>query len=242
MASRILIAAILSITSASSLSRRQNPDPRKYPPLFLSDTFALVANVTDLSKDFTPPVHHLYFTGVHAGAGLDLITLASEGGYSMLFQNGTDVEIERRNGSILEATDGTFPLAVIMDDVFDQPRQSGLAMKIADGQPGIGITASQDPIARLYAAKEGTFLACDTGFFAPTHPQIVVRFSEATYENGVRQDNIPKNCTAINLLPQCTNYTLPTLRPDAKVTREFLHPVRCYKNVSEIEWFRWSMS
>jgi hypothetical protein len=222
----LLVAAFIGQISASPVSLQA-------PPRSQSTAFNFIVNVTDLSTDLSPSVHHTYFTSVHAGAGFNAITLGTTKYPGKLFLNGTDDEIKAGNGSIISDT-GNYPFTIRVNPNAKLPYGDALeSWMIASGPQGVGITAPPDPIAKLYGPIPGrNFIACDSGFGAPTHPQIVILYVEPGPEN------IPTNCTAINILAECRP-PLEPLTADAKYTHDYAHPVQCYEDVLSIDWSKY---
>lgn len=85
MLSTVLSLGALGLAAAAPLESRQVVP--HYPPTQQSKGFNLVANVTDPSKDFTPPINSWFLTGLHVGAGLSDAALNAESG-RIFYQNG----------------------------------------------------------------------------------------------------------------------------------------------------------
>jgi hypothetical protein len=49
---------------------------------------------------------------------------------------------------------------------------------------------------------------------------------------------VPDGCVPVRLVPQCA--PLPDLEPGSPATHEFAQEVRCYDDVSAIEWSKYS--
>ena len=80
----VVSLGLVGLASAVPLAGRQVPH---YPPTSLSTGFRLVANVTDPTRDFTPPINHWVLSGIHTGAGTSDVVLSAEDG-RVLYQNG----------------------------------------------------------------------------------------------------------------------------------------------------------
>lgn len=85
MLSTVLSLGALGLAAAAPLESRQVVP--HYPPTQQSKGFNLVANISDPSKDFTPPINNWLLSGLHVGAGLSDASLSSTGG-RIFYQNG----------------------------------------------------------------------------------------------------------------------------------------------------------
>lgn len=198
-----------------------------YAPVSHSKGITFVMNVTDPSTDFKDtPVNGLQLVGVHAGATENAPTVTSNGGESFFATNNDTIQL---------ANTGSTPYSIFMDETAVEPFVYNLGINAGYGTPGFGITSgplNPHPCPMLYAPKAGTFAVCDTGFGAPTHPQLLVQFVEGSMSNWYASENVPANCVAVKLIPQCS-----AIDPNqATVNYDDIPESQCYDNVTAINW------
>jgi hypothetical protein len=233
MISTLFAAAMLGLAGSSPVPSQQHRS-LNYPPTLESRGFVLVANVTHLSKDNSPSVHHWYLSGVHLGSGHYEATLVPEmQSMGYYFQNGTKEEIESYQGNVVVDT-GFGPYGVTVSQKVGEEYEYLVGASIAAKQRQIGITLDPQPFAFLQASMAGTFAYCNNAQRNIESPAAAVRFIRATYGSHAYNDNMPSNCFAISLLPQCT--PLRNLTESSSYNHDFAQPVRCYENVSAIDW------
>jgi hypothetical protein len=220
MIAQSLILAAACTAAASPIVARD-----AYPKSTWSKGFKLVINVTDTALDFADsPVHLLQITPVHVGAGLNAPVPVTNG--STFFTNTVNNTVQ------LEVT-GPTPMGIYMSSepepgnatLFDIGINNGL------GTPGISVFAGEPmhpiPCHALAAPRPGTFAVCDLGFESYAHPKRVLGFVYQPSDKWYSQENVPDNCVAVKLFPECTGLTSP--HGDVLETR-------CYDNVSAIDW------
>lgn len=239
MLSTVLSLAALGIAAAaaaaplgSTVDRRQgSTDPSDYPPYTTGPAFRLVANVTNLTATaITPSIHLWYVQGQHSGAGIDTMTLINAAG-QVFWVNGTELEV-RYSESTVQSDSALFPMGLMLTE--DAPY--GLWSEFGPGREELGVTPFPRPTPMLYGPDQGTFVACNETFDAYAHPVIGLGFATATFDNATATfvQAVPDNCVPVNLLPECADLAPPP--EGANYTHDFAQPVRCYPNVSALDW------
>lgn len=231
MVSSVLSFGLMAaLTSASPLAVRQVVP--NYPATSVSKGFHLILNVTDPSTDLDPPVNNKFITSIHVGAGQNLVGVSDTPG-RIFYQNGTAEEI--RYGQSTVITDGATPpspfgFSLSPDDgsnVLSTARLDG-----GDGTKGVGLSRFPEPYVFL---TPETYLACNEFVQYYQTELVIVRQADITVdENGSINYNIPANCAAVRLLPECTE--LNELPEEAYSSHEFAADSKCYEDVSSIIW------
>ncbi|KAK3938995.1 hypothetical protein QBC46DRAFT_342929 [Diplogelasinospora grovesii] len=206
-----------------------------YMYLIVSKGFRLVVNVTDPSTDFKDtPVNGMKLIGVHVGAGLDAPSVSST--YSPVF-------FQPNNNTIQMATGSVAPWGIVMSDSPSDPTASpfvyDLGINIGGGTNGFGVPTNPlnavYPCPAAYAPKTGTFAVCDMGFDAYAHPRLLVRFIEGETKGWYDEpENVPHNCVAVKLLPECARLDLG----EAKGQEGEVWDTLCYQNLRNVDWSR----
>ncbi|KAK7926690.1 hypothetical protein PG985_003688 [Apiospora marii] len=226
MLSTVLSLSALGLAAAAPLESRQVVP--HYPPTQQSKGFNLVANVTDPSKDFTPPVNGWFLTGLHVGAGLSDAALSSESG-RIFYQNGT-AEETRYNQAHTLSDGGTppFPYGIAVADAADEGGLHGISINAGTGGAGVQLAQFPEHYPILRTPSPGTYVACNQ-----TEPYYQKNFItvRAVYGNVSR---VPDDCVAITLVPQCAE--LPALPAGSLASHEFANEVNCYEDVASIKW------
>jgi hypothetical protein len=225
MKSSILALAAVGLASAATFPT--------WPAKSYGKGFMLVINVTDLSRDFADmPVHGLKLDGIHSGAGLLAPTVSEDG--DAFFANGSSKGPHGGSGTVQLDISGPYPYGLQIASTPDSSSQFLYGMSIAAGlgSPNFEISYTPRPCSALFAPSLGTFAVCDTGFAAPEHPRLMLQYVENNSHEWYSTDNVPDNCVAVKLVPQCTaltgvqNATYPQNIWDSE----------CYKDVAAIEW------
>jgi hypothetical protein len=230
---------LLGLASAVPLTSRQVVP--HYPPTSLSTGFRLIANVTDPSKDFNPPVNNWVFNGIHVGAGLNDAVLLADGADSgrILYQNGTAAGLRFNEGSVL--SDGGTPpfpfgISVQAADATDSDGYHEVSLNAGSGTSGVLLARFPEVYPILHATAPGTFVACNQT--APYYNQnfITVRWAYDVFNSttALYDHQIPDGCTAITLVPECA--TLKDLPEGSLSSHEYAANSTCYEDVSAIDW------
>ncbi|KAI1372260.1 hypothetical protein F4677DRAFT_432892 [Hypoxylon crocopeplum] len=238
------ILGLAALVAAAPSAKRQIIP--KYPPTAQSNGFFLIANVTDPSTDFTPSIKNWVVTTAHVGAGTDVAVLVPfDAGSSgrIFYQNGTAEEVRYSGTEVL--TDGGTPPApygffVQKEDEFDTvyTDQHDVWINVGSGT-GTGFTRFPDPYPTMSSfTGAGTFVACnDTVPYYHTNfitLQYAYPITTAPDGSWMYDPNIPEGCTAINLIPQCTE--LNELPEGSFSSHEFAASTTCYPDVASIDW------
>jgi hypothetical protein len=239
MLNALLALAIAGTASAVPLIARQVVP--HYPPTQLSTGFRLIANVTDPSKDFTPPVNNWVFNAIHVGAGLDDAVLLSDSADSgrIFYVNGTADEIYYGQGSTL--TDGgtpPFPFGIYVagEDQTDADGFHDVSVNVGSGTKGVQLTRFPVVYPTLTGAAQGTYAACQQTEPYYNQEYVTIRWTYDTIDPNtfLNVHNIPEGCVAINLIPECA--TLNDLPDGSLSSHEFAATSVCYDDVSAIDW------
>jgi hypothetical protein len=219
------LAAMATLTSASPVQR--GPIIPNYPTPSHSQGFHFVVNVTNPELDFNPPINGYYLNSIHDGAGLNLIGVTEDPG-RVFYQNGTIEEWRYGRSTII--SDGGIPaapygIALIPDDETEEPQSYTARLDV--GKSTTGIVLSRFPEPYVFALPE-QYVACDEAleYYQGRHFVILKRIPHLT--------EVPDNCVAIRLLPQCTE--LNELPEGSFSSHEFALDSACYDDVSSLNW------
>jgi hypothetical protein len=211
----------------------------EHPASNRSSGFTLVVNVTDLAKDFTPPIHLSYIASIHTGAGEALVGITPNETIGRLFyQNGTETQVKENKTNIL--TDGGTPPTPQGFQLYpDGPSQAESetvsygALNFGPGNPGIFIPST--PKEYAYVLPE-TFVACNESlaYYSGRYFITIKHVNATTDAQGVKTTKIPEACIAVRLIPQCA--TLNVLPADAFASHEYAVETTCYNDVASINW------
>jgi hypothetical protein len=208
-----------------------SPTGPAYPETTTARGFRLVVNVTDVSRDFDPPIHNTYITGVRVGTLTDAVIPGEDHKHARIFfVNGTQDEALADKATTvwpswdvyeswrveLEAGSGTLSSAHMAD---------------GPGTPGVGIRHYKSPFALL---TPETYIACSE-VLPIGGRQPVIKQARTTYPpNAAPNHNIPANCVPVRLLSECAE--LLPLSPRARFDYRFAAQTQCYTNVTAIDW------
>ena len=232
----LIALAVAGLSAASPLAIRS-----QYPPTSTSQGFVLVANVTDLSKDFSPSINHWKLEGVHVGAGLDTAVLSEEGG-RIWFENATLESGHYIVNSSLITDGGLYPyglsLTPLSSDTPDSDYVDYVGVNIGTGSREVGIRPFPVPYPEVYTTDRGTFVVCYEPNPAYGRPPFPVRFAKSHFEGADEIQPIPDGCVPINLLAQCA--TLPPVQDGAEYNHDSAQTVSCYDDVASIDWSQYA--
>jgi hypothetical protein len=230
LVSAIFGLASLAAASPATLDTRDDTPPA-LPPASSSKGFNLVVNVTDLSRDFSPPVHQKYVNTIHIGAGQSLLGVGNRENNPRLFYiNGTGTEYHFANSTLL--TDSGKPLSpwgvsLVKDQGSDIVSTAHL--DAGSGQRGIGLTRWSVPYTFMYPEM---FAICNetVPYYGGKHFMVVKQVD--LDDRGT--ELMPKNCVPVRLFAQCAK--LNDLPPDSWSSHEFAYETACYDDVAAIDW------
>lgn len=221
----MLALGLCGLAAASPVTSKRQATPH-YPETSASNGFHLVVNVTDASKDFTPPIQNTYVASIHVGAGLALVgNIASTKNARVFYQNGT--ADERHSGETTVITDSGTPyfpsgIKLVQDKASD--KVSTAHLDAGPGTDGIGLAGLSNPYVFL---KPETWLACNESIPYYQNKYFIV-FKQAN------SSDVPKDCAHVRLVPECTKLNdLPT---GSYSSHEFAIEDRCYRDVKSIKW------
>jgi hypothetical protein len=233
MAAVLLVLALAGFAAASPAGVR---GPAAYPPVSVSKTFTLVLNATDPARDTIADtnIQGLRLTGIHAGAGINAPTVTNETGI-VFYTNTTESE---KTG--IEFDFGfSFPLGFrFFPDTDPAKLLVGIGLNIGYGTDGLGILADPRPCPAVFTPEHGTFILCDRGFSAPSHPRLLLQFVKGSDEKWYESENVPAECIPVKLVPQCA--AVPELPDGFEFNDTRVIESRCYKDVASIQWSQYS--
>ncbi|OAQ64731.1 hypothetical protein VFPPC_05966 [Pochonia chlamydosporia 170] len=227
---------LIGLAVASPLGERQVVP--NYPPKSTSKGFHLVVNVTDLSKDFQPPIQNTYVSSIHVGAGLALVGQSSGADYARIFyQNGT-VSEQRYGQSNVLSDSGTPPFPSGLKLVKD-PNSETVSTAHLDGgagQSGIGISRFPEPYAFLYPE---TWVACNESqpYYQGQYFVILKQAETTVGSDGSINRNVPDGCAPVRLVPECTK--LNDLPAGSISSHEYALDSECYPDVKSLDWTKY---
>ncbi|KJZ74476.1 hypothetical protein HIM_06072 [Hirsutella minnesotensis 3608] len=228
------IICLLGLAAAKPLAADATAKPR-YPQASKSRGFHLVVNVTDRSRDFSPPIQNTYVASIHTGAGLALVgNVRGTDNARIFYQNGTAEE--RRSSTTTVITDSgtpSFPSGVQLVKDKDSDFTSTAHLDAGPGTRGVRI--SRSPESYAYLLPE-TWLACNESLpYYQGKYFIIFKQSNSTVDgDGNITQNIPDRCAPVRLIPQCTK--LNDLAKGSYSSHLYAIEDRCYKDVKSIKW------
>ncbi|ATY60302.1 hypothetical protein A9K55_005905 [Cordyceps militaris] len=209
-----------------------------YPATSSSNGFNLVLNVTDPSKDLSPPVHGTFVTSIHVGPAYNYVGQSATAAAARLFYvNGTATEV--RYGSSDTVSDGgTPPFPEVLSLVQDKASETLSTLWLNAGNGGdanyrTGLAGFPNPIPALYPS---TYVACREAlaYYGGKEFVIIKQAQTTVGEDGTIDYNIPEGCAPLSLLPQCAK--LNDLPAGSLSSHEYAANTRCYENVNSIDW------
>lgn len=232
-----LLLGGLTLTSSLSTSRRQAPAPTG---ISQSRGFNLIFNVTVPGTDFPGhPIDGLALSAEHVGAGLAAAIAGSTPVDLLYTVNGTIQTGVSGSGTTPGATTTLWEGLEMTGPAADEPFVYPLVLQLMAATPGLGVPTAanggggdDDGQACLaaFAPLVGTFAVCDTGYVdVPEVPEYEVVFVKGNSTGWYVAQNIPDNCVAVKLLPQCSS-------DESVGTEEGVEEVLCYEDVSTIDW------
>ncbi|RYP73696.1 hypothetical protein DL769_004167 [Monosporascus sp. CRB-8-3] len=231
----LLPLGLSGLVSAVPLSSRQFVP--NYPPTSTSKGFRLIVNVTDPTKDLSPPVNGWSFSTVHTGAGLsDAVVSADQGIGRIYYQNGTAEEIRYKSGSVL--SDGGTPLFPwgIRVQARGEADEPAVRVNAGSGTKGVALSAFPEPYSYLTGTNPGVYAVCPRfiPYYNATFNVVRWAYDEFDYATGFYERTVPEDCVAVNFLPQCAD--LPEPPEGSLSSHEFAANSKCYEDVRSIDW------
>jgi hypothetical protein len=247
----VMLAAIIITACAVGVwgqGLRGDPRPGTFPPMDITTAFRLVANVTNLSKDLDPPVHNMYLYPDRATPPTNRASLAAGADRWIFWLNGTGSELRAGPGAKLLTDSGmqyAYGLNMGFDQDFAEKHTRELYINIED-QAGRGWNVGLGPNAmpHIYPPEppfhNGTFMACEVEGLRTDGGKAVVVNYVYTDVREVREWSkfVPDKCTPISIMAECAE--MPKLLEVAEYNHDNALSVPCYKNVSEIDWPKFS--
>ncbi|KAM3552672.1 hypothetical protein ARSEF4850_007279 [Beauveria asiatica] len=233
-----MIAPLVALGLAGLAAAAPTSTGPAYPETSASNAFNLVLNVTDPSKDLSPPVHGTFATSIHVGPAFNYVGQSSDASAArLLYVNGTASDVRYGNSNTV-SDGGTPPFPEVLSLVQDRDSEtlSTLLLNAGSGGDGsyrTGITGFPSPIPELYPL---TYVACREALaYYGGEEFVIVKQAQTTVgEDGQIERNIPQGCAPLSLLPQCA--TLNDLPAGSTSSHEFAASTRCYDDVNSIDW------
>lgn len=207
------------------ISAMPPPIPTDKFPLQDTQAFRLVVNLTNPADTFPLPINGMYVIPSRAGANINHVSLHTTGAVFI----STTANITRLSTDYM-------PMGLEMNTTAGAPDLRYLGLNGGKGTPGFGVSKWPNTCASLTGPTPGTFVVCDLGFEAPTHPRLAVQYvlgtaNEKYGDYYAEEPNVPEGCVAVKLLPECAE-----LVGDKRDAGEEIVVSRCYKNVKEVTW------
>jgi hypothetical protein len=222
------LAAMATLTAAAPVdSPAPGPGPiiPNYPHASSSQGFRLVVNVTNPSLDFDTPINGFYVNSIHVGAARNLVGVTDYPG-RIFYQNGTIEEWRYARSTMISDESGyPYGLSLAADDDNEEPESYTARLDVGFGTPGLVLSRFPEPY--VFALWE-QWVACDEAleYYSGRHFVILKRVLQGA--------EVPGNCVAVRLLPQCT--ALPELPDWAGASHEFALESACYEDVASLDW------
>lgn len=224
------LAALASCLAMASSSRAHH----KAATVSSAKTFHLVLNVTIAGTDFAgnASLNKVFLGTEHVGAGHTALVPSLSGA-------GGAVDLAYTvNSTIQDGLSPNYWESFYMGSSPDQGSEDLYAVELIIGSEaefGVSIIDDEvgdtDCLAVSSSVKNGTFAICNQGFDAPEAPQYSLYFVQGESADWYAVDNVPDNCVAVKLLPQCSS-------SDEFDDSEEVQEVLCYEDVASIDWSR----
>ncbi|KAJ4148196.1 hypothetical protein LMH87_002677 [Akanthomyces muscarius] len=237
-----MIAPIAAVGLAGLAAAAPTVPAPVYPEFTTSNAFNLVLNVTDASKDLSPSVHGSFITSIHVGPPFNYVGQTADAGSARTFYvNGTGLEVRFGNSNTV-SDGGSPPFPEVLSLVKDEGSEtlSTLFLNAGNGGEGnyrIGVTAFPNPIPELYPT---TYVACKEplAYYGGKEFVVIKQAQTTVTKDGKMEHNIPEGCAPLRLLPQCAK--LNDLPAGSQSSHDLAATVNCYKDVSSIDWSKYS--
>lgn len=238
------ISLLSSLAAAIALAQAGSP------PLSTSQSFYLAANITSGADMFTPPLQGRFVGAIHTGAGFSRAVFSAPNppdqrrAGTVFYQNGTadDTVKYHHDTIVMDAGTPPFPMSVHVQWGADSPKHD-VTVDVGSGDQGVQMSSDKNPLSYVdileNSGAPGTFVACnETVPYYRDLSWATLDWLVGSYDaNGVFGLQIPANCVAVNLVPQCAG-PLPELPAGSMSSHEFAQGVRCYDDVAGIDWSR----
>lgn len=237
------LAALTSLAVAAAAAPRARGEQQASSiSTSSSKAFHLVLNVTAPGTDFTNTsvVDKLYLGTEHIGAGRGALvpsTLGAAGAINLTYTV---------NNTIQDGLEPDYWEAFYMGDTPDAGSAYVYGLELivgSDAQFGLTTTTatttttstsgdedeSNDGCLAVTAPVTGTFAVCDQGVDAPEAPRYPLFFVQSNSSGWYAAENLPDNCIAVKLLPECSS-------KEEYDDSDDVQAVACYEDVASIDW------
>lgn len=112
----------------------------------------------------------------------------------------------------------------------------GVAVNVGPGTSGVQLTHFPEVYPILRGGAQGTYAACNEfePYYQKNYTTVRFTYDVVNPDTFLYEHDIPANCIAINLIPECA--VLPDLPAGSVASHEFASSVNCYPDVSAIDW------
>ncbi|KXX75388.1 hypothetical protein MMYC01_208123 [Madurella mycetomatis] len=251
--------ALLSIAAFAAAAP---VDIDSYPPTVNSKAFRLVVNVTDPSRDLSPPVHGTEIFPYFINSSLIRAGVAQAGAGSVFLQfpdpNPSSPKFAPFGGQLLTeqgGPDNVLGLNQIShpDDTPFPDNDPRYAMSFTPGKGTMGIQLAVGGHYAFVRPSEfsgglGNFAICRIDLGQRDHHgherwmQALDSISLSTDENGEFGLHIPEGCTHVRLVAQCDVLKEVPEGSAAWPFHQAAQEVRCYEDVMAIDWSQYEFS
>lgn len=162
---------------------------------FKADGFKLLIKADDPNGPLAPKFDGLYVTGVHFGAGIDLVTPGINGvSGGIFYTNGTEADVKDGKGTVVIGSGPTAQSWVLQGSEYKPDGVKGAFMQYGPGTPGVGVIDDGKGGLQL---GPGQWMVCD---------------EHIPYGMPIEQTSaaVPNNCAAVTLVPECAEIDYPT--------------------------------
>ncbi|KHN99360.1 uncharacterized protein MAM_03058 [Metarhizium album ARSEF 1941] len=234
MTKTLLALSLMGLASAF-------PPQPAWPATTQAKGFRLVVNVTDLSRDLSPPIHGTYVTGAHYGVQTDAVVAGEEHRYGRIFfVNGTAKEASADNATTIWTDWDTYKSWRIDRAPAAPGTLSEVTMSGGRGDRGIGVTHYEGPLAFL---TPETYAVCPDAL-PVGGTQRVIRHADAGTtrpEDPSPGSHVPRGCAPVRLLPECADLLPLSPRGGSPIDYRFAVRSACYKNATGIDWTKYRL-
>lgn len=246
---------LLTLAAAAGLAAAAPVDP--YPPTLQTKSFRLVINVTDPSKDITPPVHGQEIFPYFINSSYIRAGPASPGAGSVFIQYPNpkpSSDMWSRFGGQLLTTQGNADNLLGLKKVepdwdttpipWDEPRYP---MTFTPGNGSMGVQLAAGGYFAYVRPNEmsgglGMFAVCRVDLGQRDHHgnprwlQALDFFGPSYDAGGEWGYHVPEGCVLVRLVAQCEKFVDV---PEGSVAKPFwdaAEEVRCYEDAKGIDW------
>ncbi|QPG98919.1 hypothetical protein C2857_000368 [Epichloe festucae Fl1] len=243
MLNMYVFATALGLASAAAVAAAAVAPT--YPPLAVLKAFRLVVQVTErsTSNDFAS-IHNTYISNIRTGhQGHDLLGQTENADKALTFYlNGTTTAQEYMR--VLTESTTSVSSGIRLDP--DEGSRTVRTAYLIEGAADVGFSLKHPSENYAFLHPE-TWAACKEKLPLDKDREVIV-FKQAitttSHMFGTVDQNIPKGCVSVRLLPECANLNdLPKFSSylPEQITPSHQHVLgsHCYKDVKAIDWSKY---